>query len=103
MGIETWTCPKQNASSAITKVLEHQALRNPRRSPRRPGMANIDIERRIKAPDVIVGHHKVDRTGNQFSHAGVLEYPLTVAFLTRACNWDHAQFAERLQTGMYRA
>jgi len=66
-------------------------------------MANIDTERRIKEPDVIVGQRKVDRTGNQFSHAGVLEYSLTVAILARACNWGHAQFAERLQTGMYRA
>ena len=54
-------------------------------------------------PDVFVGHQKIDRTGTRFPHAGVLEYPFTVAFLARACNWDHAQFAERLQTGMYRA
>ena len=88
---------------ATTKLLGHQARRNSCRSSRRSGVANIDVERRIMDPDVFVGHQKIDRTGTRFPHAGVLEYPFTVAFLARACNWDHAQFAERLQTGMYRA
>jgi hypothetical protein len=50
-------------------------------------MANIDIERWIMIPDVFGGHQTVDRARIQFSHAAVLEYSFTVAFLARACDW----------------
>jgi hypothetical protein len=100
--VRPWTCQEQNTSRTTTKLLAHQARRISRKSSRRSGMANIDIEGPIMEHDIFVGRQKVDRTGTRFSHVGVLEYSSTVAFWARAWRWDHARFAKRLQLLMDR-